>query len=333
MTISACGPRCSALLLRAGLVIGGCLLYVAFAFAQTAAVRDAGYLTPSLPAFAPGQVVTLTLYGLKGPLPVSVAASTVPLPYTLAGISMTARQAAASPNPIPVPLFSLERLGDHTAAITIQVPFELVPSQYVYPGPGFLAESPSPGLPSDPSMVTEFVVSDNGEAGETIPVAVLTDRVHVATYCDTSVPLASRQPVISICTPVVTHADGSLVSSSSPAHPGETVVIYAHGFGRTQPAVPSGRASPVPAATALAAGFQTVWLVGNGPMSIGVGNLPPAGVPAFAGLTPGLVGLYQVNLTIPPISGEIRSCSTAGNLLVMIGGRTSFDNAFICVQP
>ncbi|MCU1273653.1 MAG: hypothetical protein JWO48_1084, partial [Bryobacterales bacterium] len=76
----------------------------------------------------------------------------------------------------------------------------------------------------------------------------------------------------------------------------------------------------------------------------------PIGLPApeFVGLTPGQVGLYQINVKLPDTFPPVESCTTlsvitgnAGtlsnialsNLTISIGGVSSFDGAAICVQP
>lgn len=85
----------------------------------------------------------------------------------------------------------------------------------------------------------------------------------------------------------VLHAnDYSLVGSSSPARPGEFLLIYCTGLGAVGTPVRSGDAAPsLPLAVAT--------------------NLPAvsiAGLPAtvtYSGLAPGLVGLYQINVQAP----------------------------------
>ena len=75
----------------------------------------------------------------------------------------------------------------------------------------------------------------------------------------------------------ITNQNNSLNSPSNPALRGSTIVIYATGLGTT------GRVGQLsPASTAATA-------VINGT------ELPSA----FAGLTPGFIGLYQVNVSIP----------------------------------
>ena len=98
-------------------------------------------------------------------------------------------------------------------------------------------------------------------------------------------------------------ADGSLVSASSPAHPNETLVMYALGMGATNPPIDAGTVSPGPPGLAQAA-VQPVVTVGgqNAPVS-------------FAGLSPGFVGLYQINFMVPQgISpGVVNVTMTQGN--------------------
>jgi hypothetical protein len=81
-------------------------------------------------------------------------------------------------------------------------------------------------------------------------------------------------------------ADGSLVSDGSPAAPGETLVLYLSGLGVTDVAVPTGAPSP---SSPLANVVDQPALTLNG---------APTPI-LFAGLTPGLVGLYQINVTLP----------------------------------
>jgi len=85
---------------------------------------------------------------------------------------------------------------------------------------------------------------------------------------------------------VAQHTDGTLILDTAPAVPGESVVIYLTGLGATDVLVPSGTASP---ASPLANVVDTPVLTLNG-----------ATIPVqFAGLTPTLVGLYQINFQIP----------------------------------
>lgn len=86
--------------------------------------------------------------------------------------------------------------------------------------------------------------------------------------------------------PAVTHADGSLLSSASPARPGERIVIFATGLGDVTPPSPDGTAAPAnpPARTRLTP-------------TVGIGGQIAA--IEYSGLAPGFAGLYQVNAIVP----------------------------------
>jgi uncharacterized protein (TIGR03437 family) len=85
----------------------------------------------------------------------------------------------------------------------------------------------------------------------------------------------------------ITRADnGQLITPTNPVHPGDSIVIWSTGLGHTSPAIDAGIASPAdPLAGAVI--FPTVTLGG-----VGLNIL-------YAGLTPGSVGLNQINATVP----------------------------------
>ena len=83
------------------------------------------------------------------------------------------------------------------------------------------------------------------------------------------------------------HADGSFVSASSPAKPGETLAIYLVGMGLTNPAVASGVGPP----------FNPHPVVTSPPTVTIDGTQASLQFPG--GLVGGSVGLYQINFTVP----------------------------------
>ncbi len=80
--------------------------------------------------------------------------------------------------------------------------------------------------------------------------------------------------------------------ASRPARVGDALVIYAIGLGATSPGVTSGAASP--AVEPL--GRVPVTTVSFGSSGIAAGVAVDA---LFSGLTPGFVGLYQINVIVP----------------------------------
>jgi uncharacterized protein (TIGR03437 family) len=86
-----------------------------------------------------------------------------------------------------------------------------------------------------------------------------------------------------------THADGCVITKLSPARSGETVVLYGTGLGTTDPAVVNGQISMVPAQIVLL-GELSVLVAGTALDSASV---------FYAGVTPGIPGLYQINVRLP----------------------------------
>jgi uncharacterized protein (TIGR03437 family) len=86
-----------------------------------------------------------------------------------------------------------------------------------------------------------------------------------------------------------THADGSLITKDHPAHAGETVVLYGTGLGDTEPAEVVGQINMVPAQMQRLSDLRVV---------VGGTSLDSASI-AYAGVTPGSPGLYQVNVRLP----------------------------------
>jgi len=100
-------------------------------------------------------------------------------------------------------------------------------------------------------------------------------------------------------TVVATRADGSLITSDSPARRGDVVVLYATGLGKTVPALVYAQIPTAAATLVRKAEFQT--LLGDVAVD--------ASAILYAGITPGLAGVYQVNLRIPDsvdVNPEIR---------------------------
>jgi uncharacterized protein (TIGR03437 family) len=107
----------------------------------------------------------------------------------------------------------------------------------------------------------------------------------------------------------------TLANQNSPATAGNPVVIYCIGLGAVNPGVTGGSVAPsMPLANATA--DVTVTL---GTQTVKAG---------FAGLTPGLAGLYQINATIP-------AGVTPGNqvpVTISAGGASSSSTIFMAIQ-
>lgn len=293
---------------------------------------------------APGQIVTLFFRGVS-PLPGGVArsgdAKTVPLPTTLAGLSMKISQSGLA-SPLAVPIVSVRQDKDCDAGSTecfitstrVQIPFELPASS-------------TPRLGSEGVKVpdAELTLEADGQASRSFLLRPVSENGHVLTSCD----LAGDTNPDSVCSRVAYHADGRPVDIDAPAARGETVILFAYGLGQTTPpattAVTSGTGLSVldPQQPRMFVTLRDSFL--NSPPSLPRAiiaepyNMPWAQVD-FAGLTPGQVGMYQVNVPIPmsfqapvrcgpdPVVGAIRS-----NGFLQLTTAQGTEGIPICVTP
>jgi len=124
----------------------------------------------------------------------------------------------------------------------------------------------------------QVVVVANGVSGLPIMVTFSAYAPTVFTYPRTA----------SSTDPVITHANNTLVTPTSPAQPDEVLVIYATGAGKLNNAPTDGAAAPTtPPATTVATPTVTV---GGAAATV-----------QFSGLTPGFVGLLQINVQMPAV--------------------------------
>jgi uncharacterized protein (TIGR03437 family) len=88
---------------------------------------------------------------------------------------------------------------------------------------------------------------------------------------------------------IATHGDNSLITADKPARPGELIVVYAAGLGKTATTPGNGELVPWLSALADLSSFRVT-----------LGGVAVAATKIFyAGLTPQSAGLYQVNFWVP----------------------------------
>jgi uncharacterized protein (TIGR03437 family) len=128
-----------------------------------------------------------------------------------------------------------------------------------------------------PFAYAPFQVINNAGSSNTVTEPVYTSAPGVFTSGDSGIGDGAIQ-----------HADGSYVTESSPAQPGETVQAYASGLGAVYPAGTDGAAGPPLPNTDNVYPEQITVYVGGTQATV-----------TSASLAPGLVGLYQVTFTVP----------------------------------
>ena len=152
-------------------------------------------------------------------------------------------------NGVTAPIFYVMTATGQPDQVAVQVPFE-----------------------TQPGTASVVINSAGGGSGTfTVQVAPYAPGIFETTFGGQKFAVALRP-------------DGSYISPSNPAHPGETIVIYVTGLGQTTPPTATGNAG-VPGQSVAA------------PLAIGVNN---GGVPfTSANYALGMVGVYAIALQIP----------------------------------
>ncbi|HTR37836.1 MAG TPA: hypothetical protein VMH80_18135 [Bryobacteraceae bacterium] len=306
------------------------LVLAAYATAQPV-IGAAGYSSPTPLPVAPGQIISLFVQNISGPAP------------SVSDVSAVFHQNSD----IPMPVLNVQAIcavpGETCAAtirgITVQIPYGI---QTLCP------------LCANPLLPSGYItVSIHGVSSGPLGVQPLADQVHFLTQCDVFIgnPVSLNNGGLP-CAPMITHADGTMVSATKPASSGEELVAYATGLGETNPPLTTGK--PAPAASPT----QTVFSIDFDyrpnalatkpppvPTGEGIGlTLWELGPPLFTGATAGFIGLYQINFVVPPAPAGLPPCVDTttlppganvvqSNLTVSVGSNFSFDGAGICVQP
>jgi uncharacterized protein (TIGR03437 family) len=268
-----------------------------------AAIVGSGASNPVPFSVAPGEITTIFAVSLSPPAPLPATAQSVPLLTTLAGISASIPLSSDS---LAVPIISVFTVP--TCSTQVSPPCSTLT--------GIRLQIPF-GIP----------VSSPGTLNATVPVhLVVSDQAGNSTAVDIGPAAPDDIHVL-----VVTHADGSLVSKAAPAKAGEVLVAYAVGLGLTNPQVGTGQATSSPAPRTIASFAINYAFSPNAAPSRGlISTSSPT--PLFTGLSPGSVGLYQLNFILPsPPAGTPACDGVDSNLTVTFVGQSSFDGAPICV--
>jgi uncharacterized protein (TIGR03437 family) len=201
-----------------------------------------------------------------------------------------------------VTIFGSGFTTDELWATSAPVPRELGGVQVLVGG------SPAPLLYVGPRQINLQLPPELSGSG-----AVLVVRANGVAAREVTIPLSPVDPAIFM---VGETGYGTIVKAntdilampvtsgikSSPVRRGDIISIYCTGLGLTQTLVPAG----VPAQSAIPTLFTPAVRVGNSLARI-----------LYSGTAPGFVGLYQVNVEIPPDA----PVGTRVPLLIEIGGR------------
>jgi len=148
-----------------------------------------------------------------------------------------------------------------------------------------------------------LVVARDGQAGNTV-----------------SIQLNNTSPGLFVWNgnnAVAAHLNGQVISPTSPAVPGEVVVLFVAGLGRTSPDTTSGQ---------LATAAFPIYYFSQLQILLNGVACPPGSI-LYAGLSPGFAGLYQINLQLPA------DVSANPQIQVAIGAQISPASIQLLVQP
>jgi len=115
----------------------------------------------------------------------------------------------------------------------------------------------------------------------------------VTVYVDNTAPGIYTLSQNGIGAGAILHSDYSEVTDKSPAVPGETVLLFMNGLGTVTPQVGDGEAGSGTNLSVSDESEDIFVLLDDGVNPLGMADV------AFAGLAPGIAGLYQVNFTVP----------------------------------
>jgi uncharacterized protein (TIGR03437 family) len=224
----------------------------------------------------------LSVFGVGIPTPANIidSASAFPLPRELSGVAVRVNGVAA-------PLFFVNVAGGTGAyQINYQAPYETLP-----------------GI-----ALVETLYNGTTVAGEYLSVAASAPAMFTFAATGQGQAVAQNQNF-------TINGDPSQNPAASPATRGSVLIVYANGQGR-QFLDFTTRLSIAPPATGEPPSAEVLYATAETPV-VTVGGVP-VGV-EFTGLTPGLVGLWQLNLRLP---ANVPT-GNAQPVLVTYGGKTS----------
>ncbi|HTB15456.1 MAG TPA: IPT/TIG domain-containing protein [Bryobacteraceae bacterium] len=170
----------------------------------------------------------------------------------------------------------------------VSVTIDTIPCPIYYVSPTQLSVIVPYGVASNMSGLANIQVTNNGVQSNVVQM-----------YLTDAAPGAFSQNASGIGLAAALHAaTGGLITSASPAQPGEYISLYLTGLGPVSPTVTDGvlgPSSPLSVADVYNAGNLSVYFNDYGQN----GSTGNQGTIEFAGLAPSLAGLYQINVQVP----------------------------------
>jgi uncharacterized protein (TIGR03437 family) len=289
------------------------------AFGQSGTVAGSGYRVPSNNInVAPGQVLTISVSGVRARLAASIRPEPglTGFPTVVQTLSLALRQGDAT-TLLPIRFVQQTRCATGAAGVGV----DCVPlTTFTVQVPDELAVEPAASIDvrEGDTLVTRAALN------------VVPDDVHIMNTCDQtgqSVNIAFDVPA-GACASIIAHANGSLVTPTNPAKPGETLVIWAYGLGALDRPYPD-LSVPIVSPDQLPLAAQ--------PFNVGFAygrsmfRRLAQSIPTYTGMVGG--GFYQVHFVVPTAPAGLPACDGfKGNLRVLLSGPTSADSAALCLE-
>jgi uncharacterized protein (TIGR03437 family) len=232
---------------------------------------------------APGELVAVRGEQFTTGAPMS--AQSLPLGTSLGGATVYVNGNAA-----PTYYVAASHVENQGGQITFQVPYSVPAGQATIrvdrndSGTVQTGNTISVQVASSAPRLLQFALNSSGAS---ITAAAITSTDNIVTENPVGTEYAIATFPDGATFPIPTTAG----LASRPATAGDTLVFYGLGFGQTSPPATEGVAiSGMTAIANCTMVFETVVLPGAPDIT---------STPAYCGLTPGSVGLYQVNVTVP----------------------------------
>jgi uncharacterized protein (TIGR03437 family) len=232
---------------------------------------------------APGELVAVRGDQFTNGAPVS--AQTLPLGTSLGGATVY-----INGNAVPTYYVAASHVENQGGQITFQVPYNIPSGQATVRvdrsdnGTVQTGNTISVQVVNSAPRLLQFALNSSGTS---ILATAVTTNDNIVTENPVGTPYAIATFPDGVTFPIPTTAG----LASRPATVGDTLVFYGLGFGQTSPPVTEG------VAVAGTTNIPNALMVFATSVLPGVPNI--TAVPGYCGLTPGSVGLYQVNVTIP----------------------------------
>ena len=168
-------------------------------------------------------------------------------------------------------------------------------------------------VPSDvPTGSQPLVVTTAG--GNSVAYNITVNATQPGLLAPPAFRINGSQHVVALFSNTLTYVFPATIAgiATARARPGDTLTLYGIGFGQVIPNIPAGQIAEL--TTALQSTLQITF----------------AGVPAtltYAGLSPGFVGLYQINVVVPPVAA-----SGTVPLAFSLSGNAGSQNLVISVR-